>query len=212
MEIVDPNPKILKKLDEKLLDEGGRIRLYPSAFYSTLPRDQFRAWCTKRARYQIPTIELVQWLKDFIGARSAIEIGSGNGDLYWHLGIPGTDNYCQEFPEVLLQYRMMRQVPTKPPSDVIRLDAIEAIKQLQPEVVIGAWITQKHLPDSPDGNMYGPREESIIRQCTYVHIGNKAVHGSKRILKFEHQVIQAPWLVSKASQPPGNCIYIWQKP
>lgn len=213
MQFVQLPPGTLESLDQKLLDDAGRIRLHPTSFCADIPTIHLRAWCVKNARYQIPTVELVEWLKRIINDRPAIEIGSGNGDLYFHLGIPGADNYCQQKLDVQLYYKLLKQPPTNPPPDVLQLDAVEAIKQFAPEVVIGAWITQKAYHDDPigHGNMYGPGEEEIIRHSHYVHIGNSVVHGTKRILKYPHDCFSPVGLVSRAQDSECNCIYSWKK-
>jgi hypothetical protein len=81
-----------------LLDEGHLLRLLPYAAYDRIHPEGLRLWCHKNARYGLPTIECIDWLRKFIGGRSAIEIGAGYGDLAYHLGIPATDSHCAAAP------------------------------------------------------------------------------------------------------------------
>jgi hypothetical protein len=209
MEIQIVEAKEIDALTEQLIGPDGRIRLLPAAFYSRVPLPLLRVWCNRTARYQIPTVELVEWLKDQIAGKRAIEIGSGNGDLYHHLGIPGTDNYCQQLPEVQLHYGALGQIPTNPPEDVVRMDALEAIDHYRPDVVIGCWITHRYEESHGTGNMYGPDEREIIRQCRYIHIGNRDTHGQKPILTRQHFMPLVTGLVSRAGRQEQNCCWVW---
>ncbi len=197
-------------LDHMVLQLNGKIKLLSAEFWRRLDPLHLRLWCHKTARYNIPTKELVSWLKEKIAGRSAIEIGSGNGDLGYHLGIPETDNCCQQFPGVKTYYQTLRQIPTDPEQNgVEKIDAIEAIKKYKPEIVIGAWITHKYAGGS-QGNVYGPKEEDIIEKVkAYIHVGNEIVHGQKTILVLPHEVFKPSWLVSRASQPGKNFIQVW---
>lgn len=83
-------------LNRQLLDKHNRIRLLPAAFYNTLDPLELRAWLHVQARYFIPTVESVALIKQLINGHKAIEIGSGNGDLYflpghpWHRRLPAS--------------------------------------------------------------------------------------------------------------------------
>lgn len=203
-------PEDVKYLDAMLLDKNGRILLHPSEFYRAIPRIHLRTWCYNQARYSLPTIEMVEWIKSRINGRSAIEIGTGNGDLGFHLGIRETDSYCQQKLEVLLYYAMHAQKPTNPRQEVEKIDAIDAIKKYKPDVVVGSWITQKNRGNDPSGNMYGPEEEIIISLAkTYIHVGNTQPHDSKRILAISHETIQPPWIISRARRPEDDIIWVW---
>jgi hypothetical protein len=211
------SPNDVKYLDSQLLDSNtGRIKLLPASVYKGIDPIHLMAWGTWQARYSFPTIELIEWVKAKIGDRKAIEVGAGNGDLGYYLGIPQTDSYCQLIPWVQLYYRMNGQVPTNPLPDVQKLDAIEAIDKYKPQVVVGSFITQKAYDDSPNdgksGNCYGPEEENILsRADCYIHIGNDSPHGNKRIKKHPHEVLRFDWLVTKCMDPAKNAIYVWGK-
>ena len=209
-------PEDVLYLDRVLLDENDRIRLLPAAEYKKIDPIHLMAWGGVRARYSYPTVELVEWIKNKIDGRSVIEIGAGNGDLGYHLGIKQTDNYSQLEPWVQLYYRMNGQVPTNPKPDVENLDAIAAIDKYKPKVVVGSFITQKAYDDSPNdgksGNMFGPEELDILsRVDCYIHVGNDGPHGNKRILKRPHEKHYFEWLVTKCVDPKKNAVYVWGK-
>ena len=85
--------EFLRKYDRILLDERGIIKLRPTEFYHSLNYTDLRVWCICRAIYQLPTVELIEWLQTLFNLNKAIEIGAGNNYLYHHLNIKGTDNY-----------------------------------------------------------------------------------------------------------------------
>ena len=159
-----------------------------------------------RARYQLVTRELVEWLRLRIGDRRAIEIGAGMGDLGFHLGIPMTDLGVQaEDPGY---WRSLGQAPTEPPDDVERLEAEAAIARFKPAVVVGAWITETHHAGGYAG--FGVEEARIVRSVPqYIHVGNLAVHGSKRILRMKHRVYRPAGLVSRGFEPEKNAVHVW---
>ena len=215
--ISDLNPDDVNYLDGQLLDSStGRIKLLPASVYKAIDPIHLVAWGNLRARYVFPTTELIDWLRSMIGNRKAIEIGSGNGDLGYHLGIPMTDNYCQQTPFVQMLYALQRQVPTNPSPDVERLDAVDAIIKHRPHVVVGGYITQRAYLDDPvdgkSGNMFGPEEAVILERADiYIHIGNETTHGNKRIMIHPHETFQFDWLVTRSMYPDQNVIYVWDK-
>ena len=89
-----------------------------------------RVWCICRAIYQLPTIELIEWLKENFNLDKAIEIGAGNNYFYHHLGIKGIDNYSEQIPAVKLVHEILNQPSTNPPPEVEKLDAIASLKLL----------------------------------------------------------------------------------
>jgi len=89
------------------------------------------------------------------------------------------------------------------------MDYKKGINKYKPKVVISNWVTQIYGPDSEQGNMYGVNENWILNRVkTYIHIGNRVVH-KKRILSEPHEEYQFPWLISRASQPEHNVIFVW---
>ncbi len=168
------------------------------------------------ARYGFPTVELIAWLKEIIGDRKAIEIGAGSGDLCYHLGILGTDNYQQTWPDVQLHYAATGQPTIKYGPWVERLEALDAVRRHKPNVVIGSWITHWIDPDKPmppgGGNMYGLKEDELLELVdTYIMIGNLRVHQHKPILKLPHQELTLPFVKSRATYPDLDRVFIWSK-
>lgn len=208
-------PSRIRFLDDLIVDKNKRIKLHPAEVYQDKSYCSFidiRAWCGLNGVYQLPTIELVRWLKEQIGNRSAIEVASGNNYLGYHLGILQTDNYIQQTPNFKAYCQHLGNAPTNPPKTVENIDATSAIKKYKPDVVVAAWFTQKRKAGSTDGNSYGADDEEIINSVeTYIHIGNTDTHGTKRILKFPHEEYRFPWLVSRAANQHNNVIYIWRK-
>jgi len=199
-----------------LLDERGQLKLLPTAAYDAFSRESLIAWCYHNARYGVPTIELVQWLKDRIGGRSAIEIGSGAGDLAYHLGIPATDSKLQKKPAVRAFYDLAGQPVIRYPKFVQNLDALEAIEEYRPEVVVASWVTHwvdpnLPLPSGAIGCMYGVREDLLLATgVTYILIGNLHVHKQKPIFALPHEEHNLPFLRSRATFPDLNRVWIWE--
>ena len=135
--------EFLQKYDRLLLDPKGIVELQPANFYKTIDNIDLRVWCICQAIYQLPTIELVEWLRDNFNLDRAIEIGAGNNYLYHHLGIKGIDNYSEQIPAVKLVHEILKQPSTDPPSTVEKLDAIAAIEKYQLETAITSWATLK---------------------------------------------------------------------
>lgn len=212
-----PMATLLQELDELLLDEQGRFQVVPSSVYEGLDRTELRLWCGMRAIYSLPTTELVEYLRKIIGERTAIEVGSGNGVLGRALGIPMTDSMNQRWPEVAFQIRMMGQVPVQYGEDVLEMNANDAVKHFNPQVVVGAWVTHWIDPNRPfpegGGSMYGLHEELILDHPsveTYMVVGNEHIHRGKTLLRRNPQIIKAPWIHSRAARPELDCLYVWE--
>ena len=110
-----------KRVASYLLDEHGRMLPQHASFFDKFAPTDLRLFCHFYARYGLPTVELVDWLLDRIGGRSAIEIGAGCGDLGSQLGIPMTDNFCQSWPDVQLLYKATGQPTIQYGADVVGL-------------------------------------------------------------------------------------------
>lgn len=213
-DIIDLNGIDMARLDQMLLDETGRMKLLSYEDYRSLSVLELQAWGNLRGRYGFPTLELVQWLKEQIGGRSALEIGAGFGDLGHHLGIRMTDSYQQvKDPETVAHIVAYGLQPTQPPADVIEEDAESAVRHYKPDVVVASWVTQKYDPRDHfgGGNYLGVRHEYIIERCkTFILIGNMMVHGLSRALTLPHERLAFPWLVSRAKMQDMNRIWVWQ--
>jgi hypothetical protein len=172
---------------EQKLSEKGKVRCLAWKQLRRIPQIHIQQWCVLNGVYQIPTKELIAWLRDAIAGRPAIEICAGRSCLGRHLGIPMTDSYLHTQPDMLRHYRRLGQQPTIPDQDVLRMEALEAIRKLEPKVVIAAWPTQLYEEPDRQSSIHGVNEEELLTLVdTYIVIGNLDVHGKKRILKKPH--------------------------
>ena len=206
--------EFLEIYDSVLLDERGIIKLFPAEFYHSLDNADLRVWCICRAIYQLPTIELIEWLKNNFNLDRAIEIGAGNNYLYHHLGIKGVDNYSEQIPAVKLVHELLNQPSTNPPPSVENIDAIAAIEKYQAETVITSWMTIKgeDTEEVDGGHRYAPDEDEILNTAVnYVFIGNEYIHGDRLIMNQLHKTYYFDWLVSRGKYPEKNCIYVWKR-
>ncbi len=199
-----------------LLDDRGQLQLLPAAAYDAISHEALMVWCNRNARYGLPTVELVAWLKERIAGRSAIEIGSGAGDLAYHLGIPGTDSKIQKRPAVRAWYESMGQPVIRYPKFVQNLDAFEAIEEYKPEVVVASWVTHwvdpnKPLPLGEVGCMFGIKEDLLLATgVTYIMVGNLDVHRQKPIFSLPHKEYNLPFVRSRATFPNLNRVWVWE--
>lgn len=165
-------------------------------------------FCYKHAIYQLPTIELIDFLKNEIGTFKSIEIGCGNGSIGRNLNIPITDNKLQERPDIRLYYIAINQPVISYPIDVEKIDAIDAIIKYKPEIVIGSWITDINNTGNTDAIDESKIINSNIKK--YIHIGNETTHSNKKILNGKHKKIKFDWLLSRSLYKDNNIIYIFE--
>jgi hypothetical protein len=197
-----------------LLNGCGMLRLLPASEYDEIPSINLRSWCRWYARYGLPTLELVAWLSVLTNGRKTIEIGSGTGDLAYYLDIQATDSKLQERPEILTFYKGLGQPVICYPDWVEELDALDAVIKYKPEIVIGSWVTEwidGDVPPPPGGgSIFGVKEDLILAQgVVYVLIGNRDIHGTKKIMDLPHEEYPLPFLRSRAKNPENNVVYIW---
>jgi len=201
-------------ISDSVLEDNGKLKLFPSSFWRNLNWNDFRVFCHKKGRYGIPTIEMIDFLKEIIGNRKAIEIGAGNGDLGYRLGIHMTDSKLQNRPEVALEYKLMGQPTIDYPDDVEEMEGLIAVLTHKPEVVIGSWVTTYGNPytNKYGCNLYGINEKLMICHVdTYILIGNIDQHGDKPIMDLPHKEYIFDWHVSRAKNQSNNRIWIWSK-
>jgi hypothetical protein len=209
--LVDPSR--VRDLRPEVLDQDGRLRVLPAAFWAGTTREERALLGHSTGSYGFPTVELVAHLKALIGDRSAIEIGAGNGVLAEALGIPATDNRQQEMPEYAARILAAGQPPVRYGPNIIRCDAHEAVRQYQPDVVVACWVTHRYDPARPEagGNELGVDEADIIRNCAeYVLVGNAGVHRHKPIWKLPHEIEYPRWLYSRATNGSRDFIARWE--
>lgn len=210
---IDPDTLKRDPALEGALDANGRLLVLPYAFWEEFTQMEIAAFCVRQGFYCVPTVELVDWLRSEIGDAKAIEIGAGNGVLADALGIIGTDNKMQTWPEIVGLYASLQQ-PLVPYGERVRpMEAEKAVNALKPQVVIGAWVTHRYRESEHwrGGNMYGVREECIIQRARYIMIGNSHVHRDKPILELPHRKYEFPWLISRWMNATHDFIAVWQK-
>lgn len=198
---------------DALFFKDGLLCPVPATELWSVPQEHLSLFCVKHGLYQLPTVELVNYLRERIDGRTAIELGAGNGVFGRSLGIPMYDNKMQEWPEIKAHYAMLQQPTVTYGQEVIEMDGLEAVKKVKPQVVVACWLTQIKKDDVYDGNMYGVDEDALMDNVeTYIHVGNERVHGSKRILqnpKYRIELLSAPGLIfSRSMHPEQNVIYI----
>lgn len=204
-------PKInVDYLDNILLDEKNNLKILPLEQYAQIPHVHLMLWAVSKAIYVFPTTELIAWLQEKIAGRKAIEICAGNGSIGRALNIPATDSFIQTTPEMRAMYQAIQQPTTKPPADVYKFEANEAVDFLRPKVVVGAYVTQLYENGDNQGSVCGVDEFKLLSKIeTYIMIGNGNVHGQKRLLQKTHEKYQFPWLVCRSQHPELNAIWLW---
>jgi hypothetical protein len=207
--------KDLKDISSQLLMKNKKLKLLDAKEYDNFSHGDLRFFCHQHARYGLPTTECVNFIREVINGRTALEIGSGHGDLGYHLNIRMTDSKIQEDPGVRLFYMMGRQPVINYPPDIRKIEAIDAVKKWRPQVVVGSWITRWVSPDFPpsgNGSVFGVKEDEILDLVeTYILVGNLDTHGDKEIMKRKHREIANPFLKSRAKNPENNRIFIWDR-
>lgn len=214
-----PAVSAARDLSAEVLLPNGHIKLLPARFWLDLPREVVAAWGHLRGTYGIPTIEIINWLREQIAGRTVIEIGAGNGDFAYHLNIQATDSYAQDDPLTKMLYKATGQPVIQYPPEVERLNAEMAVAKYQPQVVIASWVTQLFVEGlDKEGNaqafIHGVDEIALLSQPfieTYIVIGNMDNHGRKRARRKPHSVLKPYGLVSRSMAPEKNCVFLWNK-
>lgn len=203
-----------RDISPDVLDEQGRLRILPAEYWRTTTAAERALLCVRRALYCIPTVELVARLRELIGSRKAIEIGSGNGVLAAALGIPATDNRMQEMPRYRQVYESMGQPTITYGANVDPYDAHAAVRLYRPQVVVAAWVTHKYerLRHEAGGNEIGVDEDRIIDSVeSYIVIGNRGVHAGKKIWGRPHTIEHPDYLYSRAMNGLPDFIAEWKR-
>lgn len=203
-------------MDKLLLDSNGMLQPVAAKELLRLPPTHLMIWGNRNGVYTFATHELIDWIREKINGRKAIEICAGNGVIGRALGITSTDSYIQTTPEMIAYYELMgNQKPIFPPPDVLKFEANEAVDHFQPEVVVGCYVTQKYLPgdEGPPkigSSYYGTDELLVLPKIkTYINVGNFSTHKDKRIRQQPHTVYKFPWICTRSGQPEENEIVVW---
>lgn len=196
---------------DALLGTVPPFKVVPAAAFATLPAVAVAYWCKLRGLWQITTQELVDFVKQQIAGRSALEIGAGRSSLGRALGIRQTDSHMVgQHKHVKQLYARIGENTQPLPAWVESLSAEKAVAKYKPQVVVGSWISQLGDESVAISSPYGVNETALIAQVTcYIMIGNAHTHGSKLALALPHQALTESWLISRSIQPQENVIYVW---
>lgn len=208
-------------LDKLLLDDNNLLKPVEAYILAQVEQDHLLLWGTQHAVWQFPTIEMIDWLKNQIGERKALEICAGNGAIGRALGVPSTDNraqsrsYVKQNMQAIYGDGILDSATTNPPKDVKKFEAVEAVRIFRPQVVFGSFVTPKgSRDDNAKGimcNAYGPdMKELLSRVEMFIHFGNKATHFNNPIYEMPHEEYEFPWLFTKTFDPSQNRVWIWR--
>lgn len=206
------DPARTRDIGPEVLDENGRLRILSASYWATTCAEERALLGYRHGLYGLPTVELVEHLKELIGDRTAIEIGAGSGVLAEALGIRATDNRMQEIPKYREALTAAGQPCVRYGPNVIKSDAVRAVQVYKPEVVIGCWITHRYERSRhwAGGNEIGVREEEIIRLAEYIFIGNERVHRSKKIWDLPHEIEYPSFVFSRSMNGTRDFIATWR--
>lgn len=208
--ILDGN---LRDLSLDIIASDGSLRIMPASYYANTTQEERSLVAHRRALYALPTVECIEWLRERIGTRLAIEVASGNGALGRALSIVRTDNRLQERADMQRLYSQLGQPVIRYGDDVETLDAIAAIKKYRPQVVVAAWFTHGFDSRYPErgGNMYAPKQHELLSLCEeYILVGNFSPHAMMPLLQQRHELFQFPWLFSRSLAAERNFIACWR--
>jgi hypothetical protein len=206
------DPSRIRDISAAVLDNHGRMRVLPAAFWTSTTPSERALFGHQHGIYSFPTTELVEYLRELIDGRSAIEIGAGHGVLAQALGIPATDNRMQAKARYRRIYEQAGQPTVKYGRNVVELNAAAAVRRYRPDVVIGCWVTHKWEPHrhGAGGNEIGIDEANLIANVEqYVVIGNDQVHGFKPIWELPHSRTYLPFIYSRAANGSPDFLAIW---
>ena len=141
--------------------------------------------------YFIPTRPFLRALARFFGRRRVLEVAAGDGHLARELAklgvkIVATDSGKWERPQARMnpaekrRFRGRRVPGLRLGENVLRKDAIDAIRELEPDVVLACWI--------PPGPLLG----RIIREANRViEIGaGSGITGDIRCWRYPHEFLE----------------------
>jgi hypothetical protein len=176
---------------------GGRrvpsVRAFDQAV-SRLPRGELERICEFNPHgpiYFIPTRPFLRALARKIGKRRVVEVAAGDGHLARELtkigvNVIATDSGKWERPQARMNAREKRALRgtnvagLKLGANVVRMDAIEAIRKLEPDLVLATWL--------PPGPLLG----KIIREAkNVIEIGaGSGITGDIRCWRYEHEFLE----------------------
>ena len=209
---LDPNR--VRDISSLLLERDGTFRVLPASAYEGTTQEERLLFGVRHGVYGFPTTELVEFIRERIAGRRAIEIGSGNGALAAALGIPATDNRQQEDPAIRAYYDSIGQPVVRYGGNVEKLSADDAIEKYKPDVVVASWVTHRFDPMRQDagGSETGVDEVAVLKACEmYLFVGNEQVHAKKAIWTMPHSKFTPSWVFSRAMNGSPDFVAIWSR-
>lgn len=206
--ILKPFPPRQKEIEQLMWKNDKYLHLRSSEEYNKLFRYEEIQWfCHTHGLYQVPTIELVDFLKKEI-TDTAIEIGAGLGQIGCHLDIRMTDSKLQARPEMVKHYTAMGAPVINYGDHVEKIGAITAVKKYFPRIVLACWVTEKNK-----WNTGGVNEVDMIPLIRkYILVGNRGSHADKTIFRmYKTTEIELSGLLSRAANPQDNRIWIVER-
>lgn len=205
---------VLARFDAACLVDG-QLQVMPAAFYAEQAPNDLALWCFARGFYCLPTVELVEQVRELIDTDDAVEIGSGNGVLGRALGIPRTDSRMQERVDVATVYADAGQPTVEYGADVEKLTALEAVEKYRPRVVVAAWVTHRYKRErhALGGNMNGVDEGKLLEKPfvrRYVFVGHERVHANKPILARRHETFHMPGRLYSRTLDRRDVTWVWE--
>lgn len=199
-------------IEEQILD-GQEFLIKGSDFWSQFTHDQIYKFMNDEALYVLPTEELIDYLDELIGDKTAIEIGAGRGFIGRELNIHTTDSYQQLCSKKIVKiYDSIGCPRVKYGKWVEKADAISAVRKYRPHTVPGCFVTHKWRYDTMSGNDEGidmTKLLSLVKR--FILVGNKVVHKDNPLMKIPHQEIMLPGLITKGIHQEEDRIFIWEK-
>lgn len=208
-------------LENILLDDHGLYKAVPSAVLAVFDHADLYKFGCKHAVFQFVTTEMLDWIKEKINGVSSLEINAGNGVISRTLGITGIDSRIQDKPEFQQIAKekygeLMDEMSfTKPPKEIKKYEALEAVRVFRPHTVIGAYVTQKGtIADKLTGvvsNHWGVDERQMLTKIKrYIKFGSITTHGTTRILDLPHEELHFDWLYTRHPDRIQNRVWIWE--
>lgn len=230
---------------ESIVGKDGKIYPIPYSLIENDTLDTLNYVMQALGLYTFPTLELCEWLSSQIDdnpelePHSAIEICGGTGWIGRQLGIPSTDVKNMENP--IVQGIMLGQasMPTIYANDVETLEASDAVKKYQPEIVIGSYVTSKQLVDKidrkramtvgfklPYGGIIEQNLMDLARKevkvgvdvkgiCRKVYkvilVCNMRTHRNESYVSLPHQSLSFPWLVTRGDKSQARILVFENK-
>src|ERR1700755_3023421 len=77
---IELDPERIRDITDDVMVDG-RMQVLPAAYWATTTMPERALFGHRHGIYLFPTVELVEYLKQRIALRAAIEVGSGNGVL-----------------------------------------------------------------------------------------------------------------------------------